>query len=72
MATVNAISDRTPSTIPGVTCLKGNKNPVTLVSTVVVRKIAVQLSRRLLASSPARTTRPEPIPIRLRITWIAV
>ena len=42
---------------------------MTLVSTVVVRKIAVQPSRRLLFSNPNRTMKPEPIPARLMITW---
>src|SRR5476651_848877 len=47
-------------------------NPVTLVSTVVARKTAVQPSRRFPAISPNTTTSPEPMPARLMMTWIAV
>src|SRR5208283_3598384 len=43
-------------------------NPVTLVATVVVRKIAVQPSSCLPLRSPYSTTNPEPIPARLMIT----
>src|SRR5271165_2034031 len=46
--------------------------PVTLVSTVVVRKIAVQPSRRLPLSSANRTMNPVPSPARLMITCTRV
>src|SRR5664279_2476126 len=61
-----------PKTYEGLKPSYGNMKPVTLVSTVVVKKIAVQPSRRLLLSRPNRTTKPDPIPARLMITCNSV
>jgi hypothetical protein len=47
----------------------GKRNPVTLVATVVVRKIAVQPSSRLADNNPNATRNPEMIPTRLMATW---
>jgi hypothetical protein len=47
----------------------GKKKPVTLVSTVVARKIAVQPLSGLEPSMPMTTMAPAKIPIRLKMTW---
>jgi hypothetical protein len=52
--------------------VKGKRKPVTLVSTVVNRKSAVQLLSRLDESSPSRTINPDPMPTRLMITCTVV
>src|SRR6476660_8439477 len=56
----------------------GKRKPVTLVSTVVIRKTAVHPSSRLPVSMPHTTIRPVPMPIRLSATctnvkvWIVI
>src|SRR5580658_1708959 len=54
-----------PTTCDGRRCSKGKRNPVTLVRTVVTRKIEVAPSKRSPISSPYTTRKPEPIPTRL-------
>ena len=61
-----------PNTCDGRSLVKGKRNPVTLVRTVVARKIAVQLSSFLPPSIPSRTTSPVTIPIRLMMTCSVV
>src|SRR5271157_3889318 len=68
MAIASTNSDMSPTLCDGKRWSIGNRNPVTLVNTVVVRKIAVQPSSRLPLRSPYSTTNPEPIPARLMIT----
>src|SRR5256885_2098854 len=68
MAMASTIIDRMPILIPGVICALGKPKPVTLVSTVVIRKNAVKPLRLFAASSPKATTIPEPIPSRLMMT----
>jgi hypothetical protein len=51
--------------IAGVVPWKGKKKPVTLVATVVARKISVKSFMRLAVMSPYRTTRSDGMPIRL-------
>jgi hypothetical protein len=58
--------------IPGVTSWNGNRNPVTLVSTVVIKKIAVQPLSVLRLSSPKTTMNHVPIPAKLNRTCISV
>jgi hypothetical protein len=53
-------------------CSNGKRNPVTLVKTVVARKIAVAPSKRFLRNIPKRTNKPEPIPATLINTWTRV
>jgi hypothetical protein len=48
------------------------RNPVTLVKTVVKRKIAVHPSKRFPAISPNVTMKPERIPMRLIATCTSV
>src|SRR6202051_3641186 len=66
------MSDSMPSTWEGNNLWKGKKNPVTLVSAVLVRKMAVQPSKRFEANSPNTTTKPEKIPIKLNATCAKV
>src|SRR3979490_2452057 len=54
-----------PTIWDGKRCSNGNRYPVTLVITVVVRNSAVQPSRLLPPSIPYTTKSPETIPIRL-------
>src|SRR5450755_576013 len=56
----------------GSSLWNGNPNPVTLVNTVVARKIAVHPLSCFPAISPSITTRPERIPTRLIRTWMSV
>src|SRR5271155_3119208 len=56
----------------GKRCSYGNANPVTLVATVVRRKMAVHRSSRFPASNPYITTNPVPIPTRLSNTCTSV
>src|SRR5271166_1736598 len=64
----NTTSEMPPTMYEGFRPSNGNRKPVRLVSTVVVKKIAVQPSRRLPLSRPYRTMNPEPIPARLMMT----
>src|SRR5271166_1904270 len=64
----NTTSEMPPTMYEGFRPSNGNRNPVRLVSRVVVKKIAVQPSRRLPLSRPYMTMNPVPIPARLRIT----
>ena len=57
-----------PNTCDGSSLWKGNRKPVTLVSTVVTRNTAVSTGKRLPPSMPSATTRPATIPIRLNTT----
>ena len=57
-----------PIMIPGVTCSKGKKNPVTLVRTVVAKNRVVSASIRLFAIIPMKTIKPDAIATRLMIT----
>src|SRR5580704_18841734 len=50
----------------------GNMNPVTLVSTVVVKNSAVRASSSFPPNKPNTTTNPERIPIRLMSTCTRV
>src|SRR5437588_496121 len=68
MAIPNTTSDKTPRTIPGVTCTKGKKNPVTLVSTVVAKNTDVSASMRLFAIIPTIAIKPDTIATRLMTT----
>src|SRR5580704_18231024 len=72
MAAANTTSDTMPTTWGGPRLVKGKKNPVTLVNTVVNRKSAVQPGEPLPPSQPNRTTAPEKIPIKLMITCSVV
>ena len=63
------ISDRMPRTYDGLNPVNGNKKPVTLVATVVVRKILFHPANHLDVSSPYNTTKPAAMPISLRTTW---
>src|SRR5471030_1924396 len=56
----------------GSSLWNGNRNPVTLVNTVIARKIAVHPLSCFPAISPNITTRPERIPTRLIRTWMSV
>jgi hypothetical protein len=51
---------------------EGNKNPVTLVRTVVARKSAVQFVSSLERTMPITATSPETIPTRLKRTCTRV
>ena len=51
---------------------KRNMKPVTLVATVVNRKIAVMGGVRFESSMPNKTSIPDAIPIRLMTTWNCV
>src|SRR3981189_2479928 len=61
-----------PTPCDGKKRWNGNRNPATLVATVVTKKTAVQPSRRFAANSPNRTINPEKIPIRLNTTCTKV
>jgi hypothetical protein len=58
-----------PILCEGKSWWNGKPNPVTLVAAVVARNRAVQLLNRFALSIAYRTTNPEPMPTRLRITW---
>jgi hypothetical protein len=57
-----------PTTWDARSSWNGKRNPVTLVSTVLVRKVAVQPSSRFAVKNPYTTIRPEAIPIKLMAT----
>jgi hypothetical protein len=56
------IIDTTPVPRAGVNAVIGNRNPVSVVSTVVARKMQVQPKSRFPRSMPASTTRPVAMP----------
>ena len=56
-----------PTAWEGKNLWNGNRNPVTLVKTVVARKSAVQPSRRFAVRNPPTTTNPERIPPELNV-----
>src|SRR5580658_5635824 len=62
------MSERIPSTIPGVMPLKGNRNPVRLVKVVVTKNSAVKMRSRRAVSSPYTRKKPAAIPTRLTYT----
>ena len=64
--------DTTPVPRAGVKAVIGNRNPVSVVSTVVARKMQVQPTSRFPRSMPASTTRPVAMPMRLMITCTRV
>src|SRR6478736_2197546 len=68
-AAVRTMSDRIPSTIAGVTPLKGKRNPVRLVSAVINRKILVRSGIGFEAIMPPTTMNPAPMATRLIYTW---
>ena len=72
MASARTISDRMPTACDGRNLWNGKKNPVTLVYTVVERKSAVHPSNGFAPSIPNNTTKPEAIPIRLKMTCTRV
>ena len=57
-----------PTAWDGRKVTNGKPNPVTLVATVVTRKMPVQPSSRLPATSPPATTSPAKMPTRLNTT----
>ena len=59
---------RMPTACEGKNLWNGNRNPVTLVSTVVARKSAVQPLLRFAVRNPAKTTNPDRIPTKLNAT----
>jgi hypothetical protein len=65
-------SETMPKMRAGVSVVPGNKNPVTLVSTVVRRNRAVQPGSRCEPNMPNTTISPQTIPIRLMMTWSKV
>src|ERR1700722_922325 len=61
-----------PTIWDGKRCSKGKRNPVALVNTVKMRKIAVPPSNRFAVSNPSSTRKPDAIPIKLISTWTEV
>src|SRR2546430_12257710 len=64
IATAKTIRETMPTACEGKNLWNGNRNPVTLVSTVVTKKTAVQPLLRFALRNPARTTNPDRIPTR--------
>src|SRR5882724_7463153 len=67
-AIASSTSDKMPIMCDGSNLSNGNRNPVALVRIVVIKNSAVQPGIILEPSSPDKTTRPEPTPIRLMMT----
>src|SRR3984893_18124585 len=61
-------SERPPAPSPGVKRWKGKPKPVTLVASVVTKKMGAQLSICFAVSSPYQTTKPDNKLIRLNTT----
>src|SRR5579862_7529611 len=62
----------TPAFIPGVTWVKGNMKPLTLVNTVINRNSAVKPPSLLDENMPNMTMSPDTMPNKLMITWTVV
>jgi hypothetical protein len=72
MATGRIRSESAPTMCEGSSALNGNRNPVILVSTVVVRKRPSHPSSLVPAIRPPTTARPAKIPATLKTTWMSV
>src|SRR2546430_17231188 len=68
IATAKTIRETLPTAREGKNLWNGNRNPVTLVSTVVTKKTAVQPLLRFALSNPARTTNLDRIPTKPKAT----
>jgi hypothetical protein len=66
------ISEMIPTQCDASSWVKGKKNPVTLVRTVVTRKMPVQPSIRTPAMSPPKTTSPAAMATILMTVWTRV
>src|SRR5579864_5438732 len=72
MASARITREIPPTTWDARRPRNGKRNPVTLVNTVLVRKVAVQPSSRFAVKNPYTTIRPEAIPIKLIATCTKV
>ena len=72
MATASTASDIVAEDVRGQQVNEREPEAVALVNTVAARKAAVHPGRPFPAIRPNRTTTPEPMPTRLKTTWIIV